>query len=205
MYPLLYCILADRLIVKCMKYEKQEAYYLIHTVMNLFISYLTFPSIVDSYYDLHAFVHTPSTELYYYILYLHVYHIICYFSQLKSIDWSHHIVAFMLVGIGLNTHYMSCGNVVGFFMCGLPGVLYYFPLYLSIHDIISRETQKKINFFANFFRCGGIVYGVDLGIVLYNLGLLKNVSPIFSLVLACLCYWNAFYFLYLVVVDYGKK
>ena len=106
-------------------------YYLIHFINNLFITFYTYPNIIQSFTDLFNYTNyitNPQTIII--TVALHFYHVIVYFDKLRFDDWLHHILMILIVvplGVFLNTG--SLGLAL-FFITGLPGGIDYLLLFL---------------------------------------------------------------------------
>lgn len=202
MAVLLFCCL-DKLLRHFINFKKQECYYLMHSIFNIFVSIYCFPVVVYSVLNLDKIMGLSYTFIGNVIASFHIYHIISYHSQFKQIDWSHHIVAFVSIYFCIWKGIIGAsGIIVAFFMCGFPGIMYYFPLLLSVKNIISRETQKKINFWFSFPRCVGILYGTAISIILWSIGHAPLFSAYDMTFVVSMNVWNAMYFHHVVVIDY---
>lgn len=194
---------------KCLKKilpdNPQSCYYLLHTFFNLYISYLTFPSVYYSFTNHEIFYKEDHTQTGCLICIFHIYHTINYFKYLNYEDLLHHLMSWIVTYNSIVYELGAGANIIAFFMCGLPGVFYYGPLFLSLKNYISRSSQKKINLNANFIRCIGIIYGVSISNFIYVENKMPLSTPFFNLFLSLLCIWNATYFLYIVIIDYHKN
>ena len=77
---------------------------------------------------------------------LHAYHCVSYWRTLTPLDWAHHIVSNMLVsGLAFPFRLGPVVNWVTFFVCGLPGGIDYYLLFLTKMGSIQRLTEKRIN------------------------------------------------------------
>lgn len=88
-------------------------------------------------------------------------------------DLIHHITTFILTYCGIYYAIGGYGNILAFFICGLPGIFYYLPLVLSITGFITRNYQKMINFYANMARLVGIIFSSSIIIFGYRLDYLR--------------------------------
>jgi len=125
-------------------------WYLIHCLGNFYIVLLCYEPILN-------IINDPLYELFnptqYYtsmlsIIFLHVYHMI--FFKCNYDDIFHHLV---FVGIGSftifffeNGYYSALSH---FFICGLPGGIDYFFLFLYKSGNITKETRLKVSVFLN--------------------------------------------------------
>lgn len=207
-FPLLLFSLSD-LIIRY-KYNKiipkhpQSCYYLIHTLFNTYISFQTFNSVIYSLNEPDNFYLEDHTHVGSLIGMFHIYHTINYLRYLQFDDIMHHIMSWIVCYYGVEYKFGGGANIIAFFMCGLPGIFYYGPLFLTLNGNISRSLQKKINLYANFIRCIGIIYGVSILNFCYANGRLPLTNPLFNAFLSLLCFWNATYFFYIVIIDYAK-
>ena len=94
---------------------------------------------------------------------LHVFHIITCFNNLSIIDWMHHVISCLFVGL-LGEFYVN-GPIINyflFFLCGLPGGIDYYLLTLNKYGLINRLTEKRINVNLNMWiRLPGVLFGCN--------------------------------------------
>lgn len=205
MFQILLFAVVDRVVNYFAKYEKQGLYYLSHSIFNAYIMYLTLPALYDSFFNAHKMQNGTDQHMNDYLFYFHMYHIVAYLSHLKFDDWRHHIVVFLQVFTTKYVVELGKGvDIVWFFMCGLPGVFYYFPLFLSINGIIDRKHQKIVNLCANFVRVTGILYGTFISMTCHNMGLV-GANPLWAGVYYMSNMWNGLYYLNAVIVDYHAR
>ena len=156
------------------KESESAAYFLFHSIINLglmvplcwndTIYTLTYP---------HLSFMTPSTLLPTYIqISLHLSHIICLYDKFTNIDWIHHITSSLLIGtINLLYTYGPILNYALFFMCGLPGGIDYFLLFLNKFNLIESLTEKTINRYLNMYcRLPFMILWMGISYVCYRMG-----------------------------------
>ena len=86
----------------------QGKYYLIHSLNNMIIVYLTLPSLIYTYTNFLTFYEFKTDINSVILTYsLHLYHIIIYFKKLRFDDWLHHI---LMCGIALPLAIFSNGG-----------------------------------------------------------------------------------------------
>ena len=190
----------------------QGKYYLIHSLNNMIIVYLTLPSLIYTYTNFLTFYEFKSDINSVILTYsLHLYHIIIYFKKLRFDDWLHHI---LMCGIALPLSIFSNGgSLLGhslFFLTGLPGGIDYFLIFLNRNNLLKRITEKRINSFLNLWlRCPGCIAHSTITILAYN-----TFDDIFAIswlqVISCwlttiLVYWNGIYFMNQVVENYALE
>jgi hypothetical protein len=184
-------------------------YYLIHSINNMYIVYLTLPDLFYTYQNFTNFYNYQSDITAVILTYaLHLYHIIVYFNKLRFDDWLHHI---LMCGVALPCALMSnSGSLLGhslFFLTGLPGGIDYFLMFLNRNNYIKRITEKKINCYLNLWiRCPGCIAHSTLTILAYNMfyeiigyNYIKLFSCWFTTIIV---YWNGIYFMNQVVENY---
>lgn len=119
-------------------------WYLLHSIGNMFIIYQCLEPIGYILNDplYHLFNPTPFYDSMYTVALLHIYHML-FFCCTRD-DIFHHIV---FVGIGsfviytFNNGYYAA--LTHFFICGLPGCIDYFMLFLYKTDHIVKDTRLK--------------------------------------------------------------
>ena len=144
-------------------------WYLIHSIVNL---YITFLCIEPIYYILedpifHLKNITPFYDTIYIILILHVYHMIAFYCT--KADIFHHI---FFVGIGSsivfifeNGYYSALAH---FFICGFPGAIDYFCLFLYQQGYLEKKQRLKIAVFINLWiRSPGLIVSSTFSIIKY--------------------------------------
>lgn len=190
----------DTVIRYCFKLKHQIPYFLLHSIFNSYIVYRLYKSVIH----IETMTQSYDTQISLLVMGFHVYHILCYFTNLTSEDWIHHIATFVQTYILFVYDLKAPGEIGVFFLCGLPGIFYYLPLFLYKIQAISKKLQKKINFYANYLRVFGIVYATTLGIVLYQSNHFQ--VPLFVLLITIITInFNTFYFQTAVIADYYRS
>lgn len=194
--------------------KKQTMWYLIHFSGNAVIVLLTAPDMVYSFLDPLSSAnhlvdyHSPfcwSSYPIYLMVALHLFHIIYYYHDLVILDWIHHGLNCGIIG-SLCIFYLQCrlSNHGLFFMCGLPGGIDYFLLFINDLGYIRRITEKKINTYLNMYlRLPGIIANCLIGIFCYLYVENLHISFGVGLIIILGNYWNAVFFAYRVVQNYG--
>lgn len=133
---------------------KNSTYFLLHFIFNLWVSITVFNDVIFTLinplkaytlgnYCYSGIVTTLS------IMSFHINHLLFY-SNLSTEDWIHHIVSSLLVPlIGIFLPFGTVSSLSNIAMCGLPGGIDYFLLFLVKMNVIHRMTEKKINRFLN--------------------------------------------------------
>ena len=141
---------------------------------------------------------------------LHGYHIIEYNQKLTYYDYLHHgTMCFIALPIGSYIKSGSMMDISLFFMCGLPGMIDYFLLFLVRNDKIKKITEKKFNNYINLWiRCPGCISTTVLSMVAFcyapdNIFTFKERMMV--LLTGFIVFWNGIYFMNLVVVDYTQQ
>lgn len=166
------------------KINEIALWYLLHFLGNIWIVILCFHPIKELMNDplLHLFNPTPYYDSTFAIITLHLYHLL-FFKCTKG-DIFHH---FVFVGIGSFTiYYINNGYYAPlshFFICGLPGGIDYFLLFLYKTDYISKDTRLKYALVLNLWiRSPGLCMLSTFALInfIYNE---KNMHTIFELIL----------------------
>lgn len=184
-------------------------YYLIHSLNNAYVVYLTLSDVMYSYYDLLNFTdYQPNYEAAAITFALHFYHIISYFDKLRYDDWLHHILM-VVVCLPLSIS-VKGGCLLGhslFFTTGLPGCIDYFMLFLVRNNFMRRITEKKINNYINLWlrAPGCTAQSILTCIVLFDKNSKFNFKEkMIAFITAGLVFWNGIYFMNQVVVNYSE-
>ena len=94
-------------------------------------------------------------------------------------------------------------NYLLFFLSGLPGGIDYVLLVLTTFDVIDKLQEKKINSFLNaYFRGPFVVVGAYIVYLNYINGRIPANNLVLLFALSGLL-WNAQYFTYRVIFNYG--
>ena len=186
----------------------QGKYYLIHFINNLFITFYTYPNVIQSFIDLFNYtnyVTNPQTIII--TVALHLYHVIVYFKKLRFDDWLHHILMIVIVipiAVGLNP---GCLLGLGlFFITGLPGGIDYLLLFLVRNKIIDKLLEKKINTYLNIWiRCPGcIIHSTMSTMILIRIaGKVSYLNLFGGICCVSIIFWNGIYFMNQVVQNYA--
>ena len=130
---MLLCIGIDYVIEK---YGLEGRYYLLHTITNFSVVYLTFNDLVFTYCNFSDFINYPMNYTAMSLTFgLHLYHTIWYFKKLRFDDWLHHILT---CGIALPlAAFSNAGSLLGhsfswplYILLGFLGFLYFFFVFL---------------------------------------------------------------------------
>lgn len=134
------------------KYSDLATWYLIHSIGNIFITYYCLEPIYHLLGDpiFHMMNPTDFHITMVLIIILHTYHML--FFKCTNDDIFHHIT---FVGIGSlvvyfykNGYFLALSN---FFICGLPGAIDYFFLFLYKISYIDKNTRLKEAVFVNLW------------------------------------------------------
>jgi len=126
---------------------------------------------------------------------------------MTMIDWLHHLLSSLLIGyLNLSYTYGPILNYALFFMCGLPGGIDYFLLFLTKCHLINSLTEKWINSYLNFFcRMPFVMWWMGISYTCYRNNNHHGV-PFSVLILNYIFVGgNALYFSYRVLVNYTIK
>lgn len=178
-------------------------YYLVHTINNAAVVYLTGSEVVNTITHFTAINSMPKNELALTFVYaLHFYHILIYWRKLRFDDWLHHLLMIgVALPIGTFTNSKSLVGYSLFFTTGLPGGIDYFLLFLVRNGWLSRGLEKRINSFMNVWvRAPGCVSHAVLTFVLVYMN--REVYSLdwwLGIIAGCLTFWNGQYFMRQVV------
>ena len=191
--PVVYIPLYD--LCLCILFTKKARWFQLHSITNMII----FNIIKNDVYNLiinpmNNIVILENYEELYYIIVLHLYHMLFFKNSLM--DYFHHIV-FVLFGT-LPIYYYYNINLIRlatFVGCGLPGVIEYFTLSLVKHNKISSLNQKILmsNIY-NYFRYPFGVYTCCSILLHHQLGYTTNIDQFTLFYTILMIFFNGAYF-----------
>jgi len=196
----------DNLIAK--KYIIAKArYFFLHIFFNTVITYLV-------YQDTYNLIKNPETGLdinysYYGILStsaissFHMYHYL-YFTNLSFDDYIHHIVSCLIVpSIGIIFPFGRLPSLCNIGMCGIPGGIDYFLLFLVKYNIINKITEKNLNRWLNLIIRWPIMFMTSYIFMINFYKLDVNIYSSILMILAMLLHGlNAIYYCDKVIGNY---
>lgn len=150
-------------------FKDLSIWYLIHSLGNIYITTSCLEPIKTIIQDPlhHMYNITPFYNSTFLIIILHLYHMI-FFSCTKA-DIFHHLC---FVGIGsttifiFNSGYYSA--LAHFFICGFPGIIDYFYLFLYNEGYIEKKTRLKEAVFINLWiRSPGLIMTSTFSVINY--------------------------------------
>ncbi len=178
-------------------------YYLIHSLHNGAIVYLTgqevYKSLTDFNYILTSSKNITALEC---VFALHLYHLAIYWRKFRLDDWLHHI---LMIGIALPIGWAADSrSLLGyslFFTTGLPGGIDYALLFLARNNWLQRGTEKVINAWLNtWIRSPGCISHVTLTLMLISVETtMFSQMWWYGIIVAALTFWNGQYFMRQVV------
>jgi hypothetical protein len=196
------------------RYVKLDGiYYLLHSIHNGAIVYLTTHEVYISLFEYNNIIHTSKNMLALDCVFaLHLYHLAIYWCKFRFDDWLHHA---LMIGIALPIGgYSDSKCLLGyglFFTTGLPGGIDYFLLFLTRNNCLDKKYEKNINAWLNtWIRSPGCISHATLSLIL-TLSLYNKYSTNwwFGIVASALTFWNGQYFMRQIVennaVINGKK
>ena len=202
----LYCILSDYFLSNITRLSRKSSWYLIHTICNFYIIIHTFDDMKETFLNPinslnQTYFNSNGLEI---AIGLHLFHIYRDSDILDIVDWCHHLISCLVMGtIGFVWHHNSTFNCGLFFMCGLPGGIDYFLLFLVKQNMIEKITEKRINVFLNnWIRAPGILYSNAVTNIGFMSNLL-NMNPLVYGISQVLVIINAIYFAQRVTINYG--
>lgn len=196
--------LADRLLSRYTSLD--GIYYLLHSVHNGAIVYLTFDEVVNSLTD-YSYIQTSQKNILalQLVFALHFYHIAIYWRKFRFDDWLHHI---LMIGIALPLGtYVDSKALLGyslFFTTGLPGGIDYFLLFLTRNGWLFKGYEKQINSWLNVWvRSPGCISHATLSILyMSSQEQVYSLDWFLAMIIASLIFWNGQYFMRQIVENY---
>lgn len=182
-------------------YDQKTLWFTIHSIVNLLVFYISLPDLIELF--LSPLENAPiSLQTQIIVMALHLSHILVY--KLNRLDWIHHVV---MMSVVLCTFIMpetiKLCNAVCVFMNGLPGGIDYGLMSLVRSGKLDHITEKKVNSFLNvYIRSPGIICCIFIGWLKYLDG---QIGQLTFYLAGLAVYWNAQYFLELVVYAYGQR
>lgn len=197
---------ADRALTTC---RVQKPYYLLHSVHNAWVVWLTATDVWTSFTDIHNLDrYGINYEAVATVVALHLYHLLIYWRQFLLDDWLHHIgMIGVAIPIGLAIPSSTLMGFSLFFATGLPGGINYFMLFLQRNGCLNRMTEKGWNrVLHTWIRAPGCLAHAALtaAVVLSSEGSESQWMRAVALVPAALMFWNGQYFMGQVVSNYAR-
>jgi hypothetical protein len=178
-------------------------YYLLHSIHNGAIVYLTANDVYTSIFEFSAILtSSKNTMAMDFVFALHLYHIALYWRKFRFDDWLHHI---LMIGVALPIGaYADSKSLLGyslFFTTGLPGGIDYFLLFLTRNNWLNKNYEKNINSWLNtWIRSPGCISHATLSLVLTHSEYLQySLDWWLGISVSFLTYWNGQYFMKQVV------
>jgi hypothetical protein len=191
-----FCLL-DRIITHYTRLN--GTYYLIHSIHNGIVVYLTTNEVLNSLTDFNYVLDSPKNMLALeYVFALHFYHLVLYWPKFRMDDWLHHI---LMIGIALPIGWLADSrSLLGynlFFTTGFPGGIDYFLLFLTRNDLISKIVEKRVNAWINtWIRSPGCISQLTLTLVYISLSTYKfSTEWWYGIITGALTFWNGQYFM----------
>lgn len=191
------CIIVSSDFILCFLFGKKARWFQLHGLVNLLIVNIikndVYNSIIQPYHVYELKYKNDFEELYY-ILYLHLYHML--FFKNTMMDYFHHIVFVLFGTIPIYYFYnMNLIKLATFVGCGLPGAIEYFTLTLVKHNIITSLNQKIfITNIYNYFRYPFSIFSISL--IYYNhiIGITNNISNYTIFYTMLMIFYNGGYY-----------
>ena len=183
-------------------YEKPR-WYIIHATINAFITVWTFPYVITMLSVPFPEFDGASIMPCLIVMSLHMFHCLCF--NLNKYDVIHHVVMLTILIIPIihstNHQFVGFSNYALFFLCGLPGGIDYYMMYLVELGHMDKLTEKLYNSQLNtWIRPLGILLGAYY---CYHRWLLDMIPTIYAFPVIIAFIWNAQYFSSLVSFSYG--
>ena len=190
------------------RFKESARWYILHSVTNAVVTYLTFPSIVAILYDPRLAFSGPSMALPVSIsIALHLYHVLFFHRQMMMNDWVHHLgSAFICGGISLSHHWGHGLGWVLFFITGFPGGIDYIMLSLVKYEYMESITEKRYNCFLNrWIRMPGLFISVIAGSLGIKLGYFNGWVAVGAAIVNLSNFLNGIYYSHRVAENYGYR
>jgi hypothetical protein len=178
-------------------------YYLIHSLHNGAIIYLTGQEVFDTLTNFKYVLTSPKNMIALeFVFALHLYHLAIYWRKFRFDDWLHHI---LMIGIALPIGWAAdSGSLLGyslFFTTGLPGGIDYALLFLTRNNWLNRNTEKIVNAWLNtWIRSPGCISHATLTLILVSIKSIPfSQMWCYGIIVAILTFWNGQYFMRQVV------
>ena len=180
-----------------------------HSIMNFFICIYSIDDIIVCLNNISSCYliqwNNNSYITYKLSLLLHIYHLLFY--KITKSDLIHHLIMCGICGPLIYYENNIISSVSLFFMCGLPGMIDYFTLFLVKINKIKIKTQKKNYIYISIWiRSPGCLLSVFLSIPClihyYNISLIKFMM---SFTMSLIVFWNGQYYLMKTINDYLIK
>ena len=187
--------------------DQKRRWYLVHAIANTVIVWTVFPDFLNILLDPFSAITTEFNTLPLAIaISLHLFHIITSRKFMDMVDWLHHLISCLFVGLVSLVFLKSpLINYKMFFLCGLPGGIDYYLLALGKYGVVDRMTEKRINLYLNMWiRMPGILYGCFTAYICY-LYQQHNYNILVYILVVFLNMYNSIYFAGKVTMNYGAR
>ena len=183
---------------------KKARWFQLHAAINMIVTLMTLPDTILALKDPKAamtqYCSRSATIL---IMTLHLYHLL-FFKKITRMNYIHHIVSSLAGVPAILFYHNKLLNACNFFICGLPGLINYACLTAVKHDRMNKLTEKKINSFLNvYLRQPGALYVFFMNYICYRYKYDKYTPPLMYFTGAPILFWNASFFSYEAVYNYG--
>ena len=182
-------------------------YFFLHIFFNLWVTFVVFndsinllknpESGLDFHYSYPGILSTSAISAFHYYHYLN-------FTNLTFDDYIHHVVSCLLVPlIGISLPFGRIPSLCNIGMCGIPGGIDYFLLFLVKYDIISKITEKNLNRWLNLIIRWPIMFMTSYIFIINFHKLNINISYFILMNIAMLLHLlNAIYYCEKVIGNY---
>ena len=184
---------------------KKARWFQLHAFINMIVTILSFQDLMFVMSDpLEAITEYCDRRVSILVFYLHLYHLIA-FKKITRMDYIHHFISAFILGIPSTLFYHNkLLNACNFFVCGFPGFCNYAGLTAVKHEKIKKITEKKINSFLNIYiRQPGILFTVVLNYIAARYNYDQNTPPWLFKIVGLVLFWNANFFSYEAIYNYG--
>jgi hypothetical protein len=188
----------------CKVFGNKSRWFQLHSVINAIVLSIIWNDVLQLFINPLIGIRDIESKIDgYFILILHIYHILI-LKQLTFMDYFHH---FLFVGGGVLpaiVFYNSNLTRIGWFAAsGLPGCIEYFCLSLVKHGKMNHILQKKINaYIYNYIRYPITIYCPAITYTAYKYGLLINYNPYILIYVNLILFINGGFYNKLTIENY---
>ena len=183
-------------ILLCSMISSKARWFQLHAIVNFIITFIIYKDVSLYFTLLFDGIQEKGSNLEnYFILVLHIYHCLC-FKRLSMLDYFHHII-FVISGV-LPCTFLLKTNICRFMTftgCGLPGIIEYSSLLLMKHNVITLQSQKKLNsYMYAYLRAPLSIFNISFIYIAYNKGYLNQENKQLLFYILFLTYFNGTFY-----------
>lgn len=179
-------------------------YFGLHFIFNMYCTVYVYPNVISTLNNPLVIKKVPS-DLSFYIILFHIYHVILCGKKISTDEIIHHSLVFILCPL-LWVCYNNLCDFAIFFMTGLPGGITYLCLFLKNMGAIEGITEKYISKHLNMWirGPGGVIasYLIYLNYVNNNFGEIYPTKKFAIYLSIFFNLWNGMYFASTIIESY---